>query len=283
MTDKHTFLIYVKSKDDEYIPLFGDVKWNSKKWRVLGHVSDYIFFAGRQYPYKAKAALDKALEVYNLLLLQWNQRNIAAEVSFPDKKYFTPFDDTYIDSYSRNCFSEYKTDPDLLSHKYLIYHKELVPIEEVIQKGECALSFNDLLESSVYKYPFYALSGPYDRHNVREVTFKPMIIGGPVWCLECEQELITEAEFMRCDGCQLEYGDADGEIIIPCECCGAHIFMDDAYIEEETGDRICGHCAENECFTCAECEGIFYNSRRNFSPEHEDWLCERCYEEENYG
>ena len=53
MVDRSTIICYIRSNRDDYLPDFGDVKWNSKKWRVLLFFSNKwdMLFAGRQYPF----------------------------------------------------------------------------------------------------------------------------------------------------------------------------------------------------------------------------------------
>ena len=41
MADNHTIICYLKSEDDTNLPNFpANIKWNSKKWRVLLHISE---------------------------------------------------------------------------------------------------------------------------------------------------------------------------------------------------------------------------------------------------
>ena len=63
MTDKHTFMIYLKADKDYKLPNF-PFEWNSKKWRVLMYMNEAedIIVGGRQYPFSNVCALDTATE-----------------------------------------------------------------------------------------------------------------------------------------------------------------------------------------------------------------------------
>ena len=61
MVDSTTFMVYLKGADGVVIPGFPtNVKWNSKKWRMLIHAAndDELIFAGRQYPFASKPGID---------------------------------------------------------------------------------------------------------------------------------------------------------------------------------------------------------------------------------
>ena len=62
MQDCSTFMAYITSSNESYLPHFPhSVPWNSKKWRMLLHISeDWDFlFAGRQYPCELGSALSE--------------------------------------------------------------------------------------------------------------------------------------------------------------------------------------------------------------------------------
>ena len=271
MVDDCTFMVYIKGEDDCELPNFGNVRWNSKKWRVLFHGSENILFAGRQYPLLSKVALDFALSEYNLLLLKY-RRSLPYSVN---SSLYLPWRNTYIDQVEIE--DEYCHDIEILIKKYLVYNKELVAISDVVKKGFGALNFNDVLESHCYKYPYYTF--PINSFGVPAALIKnPLTIGDSITCLECGNDSITESEYMRCSDCQLEYGEADGEVIIQCDCCGRNIYADDAYVEESTGDKLCVDCVKSECFTCAECEGLYYNNtERNYHSATDDYYCNYCF------
>ena len=58
MMDSSTAIVYLSSGQEEELAGFGDIKWNSKKWRMLLHFStdmSAILF-GRQYPFESTSA-----------------------------------------------------------------------------------------------------------------------------------------------------------------------------------------------------------------------------------
>ena len=61
MVDKSTFMCYLEADSDTNISNFpDDIKWNSKKWRMLLFLSNdwNMIAAGRQYPFKSQGALE---------------------------------------------------------------------------------------------------------------------------------------------------------------------------------------------------------------------------------
>ena len=58
MMDSSTAIVYLSSGQKEELPGFGDIKWNSKKWRMLLHFSNDMnaILFGRQYPFESTSA-----------------------------------------------------------------------------------------------------------------------------------------------------------------------------------------------------------------------------------
>ena len=271
MVDDCTFMIYLKGADNQTLYNFGSVKWNSKKWRMLVHANEAIMFAGRQYPFSSKSGIDMALNVYNNL--------IAKKSSSGDDPYwyyfnrYSPWTNEYIDK-----FGIYQTS---LDSKYIIYNYRLADFYKVVKKGNNALNFNDVLESSCYTYPYYSIQDPYCYNGVEYLLNHPLTIGGEVPCLHCGDEVILNPETMRCDDCELKYGIEENDVYGTCDCCGARIYIDDANVVNNGNDYVCDSCYDKYCFTCDCCGEVFYNSEKIFIPEDEyedcgSWYCSYC-------
>lgn len=267
MVDETTFMVYLKGSDDCILPAFpGSVKWNSKKWRMLIHAStnDYLMFAGRQYPFSSKSGIDLVLNIYNNMLSndQWSKYRAWCE--------------DYIDSYVP-VHAEDGENAHLLATKYLVYRDRLVAIDDIVKQGNNALNYNDVLYSTCYKYPYYAILNGW--HNELWLKDSPIVIGEEVPCLHCGNELIFNAETMRCDDCELNYGFEDNDNYGHCECCGCRIHYDDAYYVGD--DYVCDHCFNNECFVCDNCGEAYYNSEKHCVEVEQDeveYMCSHCYE-----
>lgn len=267
MVDETTFMVYLKGSDDCILPAFpGSVKWNSKKWRMLIHAStnDYLMFAGRQYPFSSKSGIDLVLNIYNNMLSndQWSKYRAWCE--------------DYIDSYVP-VHAEDGENAHLLATKYLVYRDRLVAIDDVVKQGNNALNYNDVLYSTCYKYPYYAILNGW--HNELWLKDSPIVVGGEVPCLHCGNELIFNAETMRCDDCELNYGFEDNDNYGHCDCCGCRIHYDDAYYVGD--DYVCDHCFNNECFVCDNCGEAYYNSEKHCVEVEQDeveYMCSHCYE-----
>jgi hypothetical protein len=267
MVDETTFMVYLKGSDDCVLPAFpGSVKWNSKKWRMLIHAStnDYLMFAGRQYPFNSKSGIDLVLNIYNNMLGDdhWSKYNMWCE--------------DYIDSYVP-VHAEEGEGAHLLDTRYLVYRGRLVAIDDVVRPGNNALNYNDVLHSTCYKYPYYAILRGW--HNELWLKESPIVVGEEVPCLHCGNELIFNAETMRCDDCELNYGFEDNDNYGHCECCGCRIHYDDAYYVGD--DYVCDRCFNNECFVCDNCGETYYNSEKHCVEVEQDeveYMCSHCYE-----
>ena len=277
MVDGSTFLVYLKGADGQSLNGFGDVKWNSKKWRMLIHTNDNdsIMFAGRQYPFSSKSGIDTVLKIYN---------------DFFEKDYwghpkYGSWRADYIDTYVPYDATDMSDVRDLAG-KYLVYANQLVNIIDVVKDGPNAMNYNDVLRSTCYQYPYYAVhcTYGYGYRGIDHLLEHPVVIGEEVPCLHCGNELIHTPETMRCDDCELEFGTEENEVFGSCDCCGARIYVDDAISVGDDGDLICDHCFSTHAFVCDCCGGVFYEGDKVFVPDkhNEDdgqWYCRGCYED----
>ena len=222
---------------------------------MLVHANEAIMFAGRQYPFSSKSGIDIALNIYNNLIVKKSSEN---EYYFNE---YSPWTNEYIDKFGIHQIS--------LDSKYIIYNYRLADFYKVVKKGNNALNFNDILESSCYIYPYYSIHDPYGYNSVEYLLDHPLIIGGEVPCLHCGDELIFNPETMRCDDCELKYGIEENDVYGTCDCCGARIYIDDANIVNNGNDYVCDSCYDKYCFTCDCCGEVFYNSEKIFIPEDE--------------
>ena len=280
MTDNTTFMVYLKGADNVYLEAFGEeVPWNSKKWRMLIHsaVNDDIIFAGRQYPFESKNGIDQVLNIYNNLYQQDENRMIIN--CFGQEKYLKWSAD-YIQSYTPGD----ETEARYLLDKYLIYDRRLISLEDVVKRGLRSMNYNDILQSTCYKNPYYAIIGNTWWENPNNVIRRPIIIGEEITCLHCGQEAISDAETMRCQVCELEYGFEENDTYTSCSCCGRRIYVEDAESIEDTGELICDGCFHSECFICDHCGGVYYNSDKHYTNKsgEDEYVCARCYDNEKF-
>ena len=278
MLDETTFMVYLKGADNQKLYSFGDIGWNSKKWRMLIHsaINDDIIFAGRQYPFNSKNGIDIVLNIYNNLLSREN---------FRGSKYnsYGGWRADYVDSYIPYDATE-NAYPIELNSRYIIYNKQLVEINQAVKEGPNSLNYNDVLRSTCYNYPYYTILNPWFYHDVDTLLRNPIVIGMEVPCLHCGDELIHNSETMRCDDCELKFGTEDNDVYSSCDCCGARIYVDDAISVGDDGDLVCDLCYDTQCFVCECCDNVYYDTDRVFVPSKycEDdgsWYCRRCYED----
>lgn len=275
MVDDSTFMVYLKGADNQHLYGFGPVEWNSKKWRMLIHTNanDNFMFAGRQYPFSSKSGIDTVLNIYNNLIIEEYGK------SYYHSK-FAGWRADYIDSYVPFDATDMSETRDL-GCKYLVYGNQLLDINDVIKEGLNSLNYNDVLRSTCYRYPYYTMRG---YGNIQYIKEYPVVIGAEVPCLHCGNELISNAETMRCDDCELKYGTEENDVYTSCDCCGARIYIDDSVCVGDDGDIVCDSCFQNHCFVCDCCGGVFYEGDKVFIPDknsEEDgqWYCRGCYED----
>ena len=278
MLDETTFMVYLKGADDINLPAFpSNVKWNSKKWRMLIHTSrdDDLMFAGRQYPFASKSGIDTVLNIYNNLILKdYNKDSLFWDFGHKYEKWCADYVDSYVPyDASDNSYSQF------LATKYLIYNSRLLDIEKAMIEGYHAMNFNDVLGSSCYRYPYYAILDPY---KYRSSWHGPIIVGEEVRCLHCGQGVVENPDTMRCHECEMKFGTEINEVYDTCSCCGARIYIEDSAMVGE--ELVCDYCLTHNTFTCADCKEVFFNYDKKFIPgDSEDdegkWVCPYCYED----
>lgn len=188
MMDKSTIMCYLKGADNAKLPNFPDtVRWNSKKWRMLLFFSDHwdVMFAGRQYPFFSKTALDIiAIHLKNKLTTgywsEWHNDEL---------KSFTYSENNHMDGGS-------------LMWNYICLNNELYKTVDIIQDGKYSLHFNDLLRSSCYT-PYYSFK------YYRPIGETPKVhVGAAAPCLMCGRSHMVSTDSLLCEECELDFGDS---------------------------------------------------------------------------
>ena len=264
MMDKSTVVVYLRSdKEENYLPNFPpEVKWNSKKWRMLLFMSDSwnAMFAGRQYPFFSETALDAVLyhasEAFRFSGEWSNWHND----EFRNFK-FAGDDEGRDEMWFRNVY---------IPMKDKLYLKN-----ELIEDCENPMHFNDLLRSSCY-IPYYCWQKRSWGYN-NEIHFT---IGGEIPCLRCGKYPVAQTDDMLCQDCELEYGSSEDEMYTTCSCCGRRILYDDSYYVESSGENICEYCADRECRECDNCGELYWNNEISYDKKNHDYRCEHCHSEQ---
>lgn len=254
MTDKCTIMCYIKSKDDEKLESFpDDVKWNSKKWRMFFYMDPEAkgVFAGRQYPFSSKQALDFTKDLVSSLTGE------------PFAAWTNAIVKDVIDS---------EGSPAFLDSNYIAWDGKLVPIETIIDPEASTLLFNDLLYSSCYD-PYYAAN--LYKNNYILPHFH---IGGPTVCLKCGDAEIEEGNRMLCKQC------LEDEDYIYCYCCDkdlSHSPLYETVIDSSGRTRyICQECYNTNAHVCSVCGEPHFVFEMNYDIETDTHICENCQEEE---
>jgi hypothetical protein len=262
MVDKCTMVVYLKGADNVNIPLFpDDVPWNSKKWRVLWYVADEMeyMFAGKQYPFESWEGMEQARNIFLNLFPGWAELGANTWCRWTDPV-ITSIEDSH--GYRRD-----------ITGMHIAMRGQLKPLDSIIIDGDNALQFNDVLRSSCYR-PHY--TAPYNYSYYPPYTSK-LIVGGPVLCLHCGHELITNPEAMRCDYCEEEFGYETNHSYVYCVNCDSRHHVDNVYWIDD--DPVCEHCYEHHYFRCENCEEVYHNSSQKYDKEANEYICEYCYNE----
>ena len=272
MMDSSTIICYIRSENDEKLPNFPeDVKWNSKKWRVLIHFSNdgNMIFAGRPYPFSLDKGIHFILDVFlrnsNLIHETWTNWN---EVS--------------LHSMTLNSNIEINFD-----YYYVPVGDKLLSLSELVSDSRGSKHFNDILHSSYY-IPLYAVR--YNTFFWGEESYlktdvkTKFILGEYTYCLKCgEKEALSTMSSMMCMDCELKYGTEINEYFKECSFCGKRIFEEESYCDNSGDNIICFSCFEQFYKKCEECSDYINKDDLYFSEKSERYLCEYCYNEENAG
>lgn len=264
MLDSTTFLVYIKGENDTFIRNFGDIKWNSKKWRVLFHATndDEVLIAGKQYPFFSKNALDTALNVYNNFIvkeLDDHEKWVNYPFALPAPKYL-PWMNDWIDSIGSQQ----------LYDSYMAYGPYPLARRALVKNSWHSLCYCDILLSGDYVKPYYTFLDRCDNRDLQKRKSNPMYVGKEVKCLRCGEHLISHSEFMFCDDCEIEFGDdeIDGDIVFRCDICGKRAI--DEY-EIGDGDRIvCKKCYDYKCDYCNRCHEVYIIEEGHNCPKEDN-------------
>ncbi len=259
MMDKSTIVCYLRSdRDDCDLPNFPhDVKWNSKKWRMLLFLSDHwnAMMAGRQYPFYSETALNVVQNFVKQALQMNSNWSSWHDDQLVNMEYANGEDETYFNSV------------------YLPLDGRIYNKYELISDCQNPLHFNDLLRSSCY-IPYYC----WKKRSFHDIHFS---IGGDVPCLHCGQHPMAVTDSVLCVECELEFGESEDEMFTTCDCCGRRVLYDETVFVESTGENICQACADNECTSCDCCGDLYYNRDIKYDRAHEDYRCHHCHSEHN--
>ena len=256
MVDESTIICYVRGANDCHLPLFpDDVLWNSKKWRVLIHISDnrQMVVAGRQYPFVSNCGLDILHEHL--------------------KQLFFGFLSEWHNDYVSNMTLKNGRVKSLRT-KYIPYRDRLEAWDKIILPAPDSLNYNDLLYSSLYTEPYYAFKERdwWSWLQEEDESVPTFTIGRAIPCLCCKDTLIKNSEFMVCNDCADEL-NLYGDDCYVCDCCSTRIYDNDWY--EVEGEILCDNCYCTETFECEECNTVYFNDKRHY--ECGRYLCNDCY------
>lgn len=196
MLDEPTFICYIKSDEEQVLPRFPEnIKWNSKKWRVLLYLDpkEEVLFAGRQYPFATLEGLkyvNKFIKTQKII-----PKHVDSLMWFLDQQ--SKWSDWYNDQLAGEF--NYKNNDITELDKHIIIKQRIYPLEEIVN-DQSHLHFNDLLYSNKYIKPYYMFRYTYSNWKGK---FK---IGAQVPCLICGNRNLDLPHFLECYKCREDYG-----------------------------------------------------------------------------
>lgn len=256
MSDNSTVICYLRGADNVKLPSFPDhVLWNSKKWRMLLHFSEYnnMIFAGRSYPFDSEAGMNIVRQNINRLM--------------PEKWY---------DRWEDFCRSSFITKDDreiYFREKNILVRGSMIPLADVVIDAANSCHFNDVLRSSFYS-PKYLINENY--LYMPKLIDERVHVGAAVKCVKCGEYEVCGEDTMMCDDCERIYGN--NEDYRYCDICGDRYYYEDMYWTNN-GDCICEHCYTHKAFTCERCGEVYYLDEMAAEADDDDYICKWCYQE----
>ena len=262
MLDRSTIMCYLKKPGElVQLPNFPeDVLWNSKKWRMWVFLSDRwdALFAGRQYPFFSRSALDL---VQKNLLFSLKKNTI----------HWSDWHDDYIASFKRKEDNSYGSESDL-DGRHISMNYNIYKMRDLVSDCEDPLHFNDLLESSCY-IPYYC----WDKTSGRKKPSIHFTIGHSVPCLCCDgKHSIYRSNSVMCDPCELTFGEGSNEYFAYCDHCDTRQIRDSLMWIESADQLICKDCYTNLVRQCEKCGYAWFETDLIFDREIEQWICPWC-------
>lgn len=270
MCDSSTIICYLKSKtdkNDSILPSFpSDVKWNSKKWRVLFFINKNksCIFAGRQYPFTCENSLN--------IVSKYLDKPLNIDFVF-DWSYW------HNDQLSSYIYKEYPEDnfPATSENRIVFIDREFFILEDLIRNNS-ELQFNDLLKSNYYT-PYYC----WNRRRKYPELIEPIYVGSNPICPICGKHILEDPSIMCCESCLRSQRGKN--IVGECDLCHRTLYEDSQYnilyydIGGESG-KICQSCIETETQICEICEERFLTHEGVYSNIKNSVICPTCARKE---
>ena len=269
MTDECTVICYLKGENEVKLPRFPeDVLWNSKKWRMLLFVSENrdALFAGRQYPFFSETALNVLRPHYI--------NSMGYELSR-----WSNFHNDYIEKFPR-ADEMARTADENLKGRYLSMQNTIMEICDIVEDTPNPLHYNDLLESSFYRQPYYAWMRPrwWDYPSSKKPKF---ILGSSVGCLCCNNKKISFGNLMRCNDCEANSENPCSDYFARCNCCDSTYLRENGYYCCSCESMVCPECRDEECDECEQCGELWYKCDIIFERTLNKHICPYCQQSQS--
>ena len=280
MMDSSTIVCYIKGEENVVLPRFPeDVRWNSKKWRVLFYLSNdwKMIYAGKQYPFST-------LDGMNMIVNKFFNKD-------PDLIYRKPNADR--DNYQNAAWCEwmdYKyprlTIPEKklsfeFTDDYIPVGNGIVGLTELVKDFPDSQQFNDVLNSSSY-CPMYTYITQktwwsdecFSLANADKTRFS---IGASCSCIRCGMDKIMPAGSgtMMCGACEEEYGDSVDGLFSCCDICGSRMLNEDGYYIEDDM-FLCPFCYNEKAEICNCCGEPYLTENMAYDEDEDLYYCKWC-------
>lgn len=263
MMDKHTLVCYIDDNTQVQLHNFPEgIKWNNKKWRMLLFSSEdgCTVFAGRQYPFNIDTIWDKLRTCFMKF--------------FPLNIYISKWSNYYLPQ----PLTITQEDIQLIVRHHHLYDEDnasIYPLEMLYHDTSSTTHtfFDDILYSSCYTEPYYLLGrsihGPHGAYQRAQISTGL----GFVTCPICGKHDLYRGEGWDCESC---------ESLKPytCECCGRSHFTENEGAWLISEEWWCNDCIADSAVTCAKCGELCRVEDAILNEETGEYVCPNCYEEE---
>ena len=220
MVDNTTIVAYLATNEMQHFKCLPEnVKWFSKKWRMLIHIntnSDIIYY-NKQYPFEHKTIFGRITDMVHQIFFPAELRCVYDSMAFRKV--------------------ETRNGPRTLPEVNFITEDKIFPASKVISSGtENSLFFNDLRHSASYLPIVDVPAGFPIGENTMNIT-----IGKEPCCPVCgHHNSYMSSHNMLCNNCIHEKCAYD-EFYTYCAECGHRIYPSDKAYEMD-GITVCKSC-----------------------------------------
>ena len=259
MMDCATVVCYIDDNNTTQLNNFPlGLKWNNKKWRMLLFFSPTgeLVIAGRQYPFtmSGTALWDILYECIarffgSIEYSHWSNEYISGKIINEDTN----------------------TSLDIERHVFFKNLGLIYPLHEIYQDVDFlhATFYDDILYSNFYTKPYYLVGKPrFSWKRYYHIT--PIVVGmGEITCPICGEHDLRRGNGWDCD-------NTDDEDTYTCSCCGRRRLHEDEGRWLVNDEWWCNNCIADNAVVCSVCGELCNIEDAVLNEETGEYICYNC-------